>query len=77
MKDEIIIEYKSEKPSQIIDEEKLLSLAIQSLSMLEECPFLDVIDFYKNYDSFHQFIDEYMPNVFEEVKMKYEGLYIK
>ena len=76
-KDEIIIEYKSGKPRQIINEEELLSLAIESVDMLDTMTLDDILYFYDIYNSFHQFVDQYIPNVLEIIKSQNEEAFQK
>jgi len=72
--DRITIYYNSGKESQVINEENLLYLAIQSVDMLDSNSLLEVINYYNSYDSFHMFIDNYMPNLLNKIDLLNEGV---
>ncbi len=63
--DAIIIYYKSGEQSPVLNEEKLLSLAVESVHMLDDNSLKEVSYFYHSCQSFKEFIDKYIPNVLE------------
>lgn len=69
-KDEILISYKSGEQEQIINEEKLLYLTIQYVNMLDSNSLSEIMYFYYNCISFHEFIDEYIPNLLVRIENK-------
>ena len=70
--DEIIIYYKSSSQRQIINEEKLLHLTIQSIEMLDYESLREITNFYNQYASFKQFIDTYIPNLLNKIEANNE-----
>ena len=70
--DEIIIYYKSSSQRQIINEEKLLHLTIQSIEMLDYESLREITKFYNQYASFKQFIDTYIPNLLNKIEANNE-----
>lgn len=67
---EIIVHYNSEEKK--INEEILLNLAIESIDMLNKYYLLEVKDFYNSIDSFHDFIDMYIPQLLDKFEVKSE-----
>lgn len=74
-KDEITIFYGSAMPCQVINEEKLLLLAVQSADMLDSKSLSEVTFFYKNYLSFREFIDKYIYNLSVRIKTENEEMF--
>lgn len=68
--DKITIYYKSGDKSKIITEEVLLNLAIQSIDMLDSDSLLEIQYFYNSLDTFHSFIDMYIPNLLDKFDVK-------
>lgn len=70
--DEITIYYKSSTHIQVINEEELINLTIQSIEMLDYKSLSEITQFYNQYASFHQFIDTYIPNLLNKIEANNE-----
>lgn len=68
--DEITIHYYSTEQMKIINEEMLIKLAVQSIEILDKDSLSEIMYYYKNYDSFHEFIDKYIPNRLNLIEQK-------
>ena len=68
--DKIIICYKLDKKEQTINEEKLIQLARQSINLLDYESISKLINFYYKYDSFHEFINKYIPNLLDKIEIE-------
>ena len=67
---EIIVHYNSEEKK--INKEILLNLAIESIDRLNFDSLLEIQHFYNSIDSFHDFIDMYIPQLLDKFEVKSE-----
>lgn len=68
----ITIYYKSDDRKDVINEEILLNMAIQSVDMLDSYSLPRLQFYYNNIDSFHSFIDTYIPSLLDKFSLNSE-----
>ena len=64
--DKITIDYKSDKEREIINERELMDLTVEAVNNLELSTLIEIQNFYNRIDSFHSFVDMYVPNLVEK-----------
>ena len=69
-KDEVIIYYGSSEQCQVMNEERLMYLMIQSIDNLDSYGLLEIVHFYNNCNSFKEFVDGYVPNLLDRIKIE-------
>ena len=70
--DKITIYYKSDDKKEVINEEMLLNLAIQSVDLLDSYSLLKLQSYYSSLDSFRSFIDTYIPSLLDKFSFNNE-----
>ena len=70
----ITIEYKSTKQKLLIDENELINLMNQSVLLLDSYDLLEVMQFYNKYNSFREFVDEYIPDILNKIEVQDKGV---
>lgn len=68
----ITIYYKSDNKEEVINEEQLLNMAIQSVDMIDSYSLPRIQFYYNNLDSFHSFIDTYIPSLLDKFSLNSE-----
>lgn len=71
--EKITIEYKSTEQKLIVDENGLIELMRQSVCLLNSYDFSKILQCYNKYNSFREFVDQYIPDILNNVEIEDKG----